>query len=51
MAPGYYLWDAPNKRRYTVLPDGNLLLTATDVEPGPPPGFFNDCFPDDTWDD
>jgi hypothetical protein len=51
MAPGYYMWDAPNKRQYLVLPDGNLLLAAQDVEPGPPPGLVSDYPPDDIWDD
>jgi hypothetical protein len=51
MSAGCYLWDAPNKRRYLVLPDGTLLLADDDVEPGPPPGYVSQFFPDDIWDE
>jgi hypothetical protein len=35
ISAGTYMWEAPNGKLYLVLPDGNLLLTAENLEPGP----------------
>ena len=49
------MWDAPNGKMYFVLPDGNLLLTAENHEPGPTPEWRRDNDPnhddDDDFDD
>ena len=46
------MWEAPNGKLYFVLPDGNLLLTAENLEPGPTLEWLlaNDPHHDDDFD-
>jgi hypothetical protein len=37
--PGTYLWEAPNRRLYLVTPNGDLIGSADDIDPPPPPGY------------
>jgi len=52
ISSGTYMWEAPNGRMYVVLPDGNLLLTAENLEPGPTLEWLleNDPHHDDDFD-
>jgi hypothetical protein len=38
------MWEAPNGRLYMVLPNGDLIQTADNIEPPPPPGYVRAAF-------
>jgi hypothetical protein len=44
ISAGTYLLDNATGQRWLVTPDAHLILTAENVEPGPPPGYVAEIF-------
>jgi len=41
---GTYLMESASGRHWLVTPDADLILTAEDIEPGPPAGYVASIF-------
>jgi hypothetical protein len=41
---GTYLLESASGRHWLITPDGDLILTGEDIQPGPPPGYVASVF-------